>query len=259
MSTTIYPNCRNSLRRLLRSSIQQQSQSQSQSQSHHYSTVPSTLTRASKTPPSPALPTADIASLLSRPTWSVRSLLPQSASTSPSPSPPPSSSPSSSSSPGKPSPETSTSITSKTLHHLLRLSALPLPRDASEEAAMLATLNSQLHFVRAIQDIDTRGVAPLRAIRDETAAGLRGQTIGLAALREALEGEDIVGHARRPRRRRLGSPIEEEGEKGGQTHQSLLSEEENWDVLGGASETAGGRYFVVRSGGTGASPNESIG
>lgn len=114
--------------------------------------------------------------------------------------------------------------------------------------------------MRAIQDIDTRGVTPLRAIRDETAAGLREQTIGLEALREALEGEDVVGHARRPRRRRLSPAIKEgEGVGEGQKEQSVLNEEENWDVLGGASETAGGRYFVVRSGGTGPLPNESVG
>ncbi|KAI0518216.1 hypothetical protein F5B22DRAFT_76976 [Xylaria bambusicola] len=242
MNTTICINCRASLRRTLRTA-QKQARGKS-----HYSAVPSTLTRASRTPPTPVLPTADLASLLSRPTWSVRSLLPQSSST------PPSSS-------------SSSSITPKTLHHLLRLSALPLPRTPDEEAQMLSTLSSQLHFVRAIQDIDTRGVTPLRAIRDETAAGLREQTIGLAELREALEAEDIVGHARRPRRRLARGHMKEGG--GGEElygnvgprneKQSMLNEEENWDVLGGASETAVGRYFVVRSGGTGSQPDETAG
>ncbi|KAK5631277.1 hypothetical protein RRF57_006991 [Xylaria bambusicola] len=241
MNKVICINCRTSLRRTLRTAHEQAG-----GKSHH-STVPSTLTRASRTPRTPVIPTNDLVSLLSRPTWSVRSLLPQSSSTSPS-------SPSSS------------SITPKTLHHLLRLSALPLPRTADEEAQMLSTLNSQLHFVRAIQDIDTRGVTPLRAIRDETTAGLREQTIGLEELQEALEAEDIVGHARRPRRRLVRGHMKE-GNGGdvygtdgpGSEKQSMVNEEENWDVLGGASETAAGRYFVVRSGGTGSPPDETAG
>lgn len=113
---------------------------------------------------------------------------------------------------------------------------------------MLATLSSQLHFVRAIQGVDTTGVAPLRVIRDETAAGLREQTIGLAQLEEALGAEDVVGHARRPRRRRSTSQKQEQI--------PTNAEEENRDVLRGASETAGGgRYFVVRSGGTANKPS----
>jgi hypothetical protein len=39
----------------------------------------------------------------------------------------------------------------------------------------------------------------------------------------------------------------------------ILNKEEDCDVLGGASEIAGGRYFVVRSGGTGALPDGTIG
>lgn len=134
---------------------------------------------------------------------------------------------------------------------------------------MLATLESQLGFVRAVRGVDTRGVAPLRAIRDETGAGQRQeQAVGMAALREALEGgEDVVGHARRPRRRRpqpaarLAYMGGGGGDGGGDRravngdgtsatrNNTNETEAENWDVLGGASETAGGgRYFVVRSG-----------
>lgn len=102
---------------------------------------------------------------------------------------------------------------------------------------MLSTLESQLHFVRAVREVDTAGVEPLRAIRDETARGVREQTIGLEELREALAKEDVIGHARRPRRRRGGA-----GKKG----ESIDPEVEGWDVLAGASETAG-RYFVVRT------------
>jgi hypothetical protein len=143
---------------------------------------------------------------------------------------------------------------------------------------MLATLSSQLHFVRAIQGVDTTGVAPLRAIRDETALGLREQTIGLGEMREALDAEDVVGHARRPRRRRsetqqprnTDSAVLEEGapitgtdaareQRSTQKKKIVPREEEHWDVLAGASETAGGRYFVVRSTGAGALPNQTAG
>ncbi|RWA05269.1 hypothetical protein EKO27_g9837 [Xylaria grammica] len=169
--------------------------------------------RAEQPPPASA---ADLASLLSQPTWSVRSLLPPSTS------------------------EPSTTVPPKTLHHLLRLSALPPPRTPDEESQMLATLSSQLHFVRAIQSVDTAGIEPLRAIRDETAQGLSEQILGLAELQDTLMLEDMVGQARRPRRRRLSAKS--------LTH--TLDQGEGWDVLAGAKETAGGRYFVVRSGGT---------
>ncbi|KAK8086352.1 hypothetical protein PG994_001326 [Apiospora phragmitis] len=109
------------------------------------------------------------------------------------------------------------------------------PATPEEEEALLTTLRTQLHFVRSIQSVDTMGVAPLAAVRDETARGRREQTIGLEALKEALAREDVVGHSRRPRRRRVE---QEEGQR---------NEAEDWDVLAGASETAG-RYFVVRSG-----------
>lgn len=103
---------------------------------------------------------------------------------------------------------------------------------------MLFTLESQLGFVRAVREVDTTGVEPLRAIRDETAQGVREQTIGLEQLRETLAKEDVVGHARRPRRRRQRNGT---GEK-----ENIDAEVEGWDVLSGASETAG-RYFVVRT------------
>lgn len=99
---------------------------------------------------------------------------------------------------------------------------------------MLSTLSSQLHFVRDIQKVETNGVAPLQAIRDETSKGAREQTIGIEQLRETLDNEDVIGHARRPRRRRT----------------SLVNPEvESWQVLANASETSG-PYFVVRSAST---------
>ena len=156
----------------------------------------------------------DIAALLSKPTWSVRSSLLPSASE-------------------KPTEE----ITPQTLHHLLRLSALPQPKSPEEEAEMLKTLHSQLYFVKDIQSVDTEGVEPLQSIRDETKDGIREATIGLDDLRETLNAEEFVGRNRRPRRRR-GAAVTQK-------------EVEGWDVFGTATETVefgGGRFFVVRSG-----------
>ncbi|KAH7357009.1 hypothetical protein BKA65DRAFT_495945 [Rhexocercosporidium sp. MPI-PUGE-AT-0058] len=155
----------------------------------------------------------DISALLSKPTWSVRSLIP-------SESIPPSS-----------------EISRQKLHHLLRLSALPLPRSPEEETSMLATLHSQLHFVQNIQNVDTEGVEPLQSIRDETDEGIKDITIGLEALKEALGKEDIKGRNRRPRRRR-DEVVDTKGV-------------EDWDVLktaGEKVETPGGNFFIVRSG-----------
>ncbi|KAI1151738.1 hypothetical protein F4825DRAFT_347438 [Nemania diffusa] len=240
MKSTICNHCKLSLQRTTRAARTSRQQTAAQS------TVPASLTRPSRTPPPdpPNTPSPDLTSLLSRPTWSVRSLLPPSAA-----------------------PSHPTTITPKTLHHLLRLSALPLPQTPDEESQMLATLSSQLHFVRAIQGVDTAGVAPLRAIRDETALGLREQTLGLAELKDVLELEDVVGHARRPRRRRTQTQtpprtLEQQSSPrvkgGGGEKQKQVPNEEDWDVLGNASETARGRYFVVRSGGTGSLPNKTV-
>ncbi|KAI1136667.1 hypothetical protein F5Y05DRAFT_100813 [Hypoxylon sp. FL0543] len=200
MNSTLCSYCRTALRQSLRALRAQKSRSIS--------------TTASRSSNSDIKPIADI---LSKPSWSVRSLLPSSESKD-------------------------TNITPKTLHHLLRLSALPPPSSAEEESRMLRTLESQLHFVQAIREVDTTGVEPLRALRDETTQGMREQTIGLEQLKDALAKEDVVGHAQRPRRRREGRTA---GHKEGAKR--VDPEVENWDVLGNASETAG-RYFVVRTG-----------
>ncbi|KAJ1338011.1 glutamyl-tRNA(Gln) amidotransferase subunit F [Microdochium nivale] len=191
---------------------------------------PSSSSSSSRSSSAPSQEGADITAILSKPSWSVRSLLP------------PSSSASSLTSASTPSPTASLTrhegsiVTSKTLRHLLRLSALPPPSSPEAEVDLLNTLSSQLHFVRAIQQVDTEGIEPLRSIRDETLEGLKEQTIGLHELKEALANEDIVGHARRPRRKRV--PAMKPGI-------------EDWDVLANASETVG-PYFVVRSGVAGA-------
>ncbi|GJN74339.1 hypothetical protein VFPFJ_06975 [Purpureocillium lilacinum] len=122
-------------------------------------------------------------------------------------------------------------ITPAQLHHLLRLAALPLPKTPAEEDAMIATLQGQLRFVRAVQRVDTAGVEPLRAIRDETEEGVREQTIGLQDLKDALHKEQLVGHYRRPKR----------------VKERVDSEAEKWDALATASKKAG-KYFVVDSG-----------
>jgi len=153
----------------------------------------------------------DIDKLLAEPTWSLESLLPS-----------------------KGTPDPSQTITAIQLHHLLRLSALPPPKDADEEAEMLSTLSSQLHFVQEIQKVDTTGVLPLKSLRDETDAGQKAATIGLQEMREALDKEDLKGDYYK----RIRRPREE---------QPKQNEAETWDVLGQAQKKVG-RYFVVKGG-----------
>ena len=151
----------------------------------------------------------DVEELLSKPTWSVSSLLPRTDGQKETPA-----------------------ISSKQLHHLLRLSALPPPKDDQEELEMLRTLGSQLHFVKQIQEVDTTGIEPFRSLRDETAAGEQESELDMAAMKEALASEVVRGkHHKRIRRNRESSA--KHGEK--------------WDVLGTADRKVG-RYFVVEGG-----------
>ncbi|KFY16565.1 hypothetical protein V492_01240 [Pseudogymnoascus sp. VKM F-4246] len=150
---------------------------------------------------------ADTAEFLSKPSWSVQSLLPSSSDVTSTPS-----------------------TTPAQLSHLLRLSALPQPKDAAEEESMIAMLESQLHFVREIQKVDTTGVEPLQAIREETAEAIAERTIGLETLENALSQEEFKGKMKRPRRR------ETEPEKMDNT----------WKPLATANRTAG-EYFVVEN------------
>lgn len=122
-------------------------------------------------------------------------------------------------------------ISSTQLSHLLRLSALPQPRDAREEASLLSDLRSQLQFVKRIQEVDTTGVKPLQTIRDETSAARDETKLGLEQLGEALKDEVFVGHHKRPRRVR--KEVDTRGV-------------EDWDPLEAASKRSG-RYFVVES------------
>ena len=99
---------------------------------------------------------------------------------------------------------------------------------------MLKTLESQIHFVREIQKVDTTGVEPLRAIRDETAEGIEEQTIRLADLQEYLDAEEVVGRNGRIKRRPKEDP------------EAKLAED--WDpfVMSEGQGKNKGRYFFVR-------------
>ncbi|KAK1986658.1 hypothetical protein LZ30DRAFT_685197 [Colletotrichum cereale] len=153
--------------------------------------------------------------LLSKPAWSVASLLPPGSKTA-----------------DTTAASTEEPISRAKLHHLLRLSALPLPESEAEESAMLHTLHSQLHFVRDVQSVDTTGVEPLRSLRDETTEGVAEAAIGLQELQDALGKEIRFGHKQRPKRVR-GEKLDTKGV-------------EDWDPLKTASRTAG-KYFVVQS------------
>ncbi|KAL1881977.1 hypothetical protein VTK73DRAFT_3306 [Phialemonium thermophilum] len=178
----------------------------------------------------------DPAAILSKPTWSVRSLL--------GPELQDNGAKSDEKDEEFLSPEAETYITVHQLHHLLRLSALPPPASTAEEFRMLSVLQSQLRFVRDIQAVDVSGVSPLRAIRDETSVGRAEVTIGVDRLRNALAEEAPFGRARRPRRRHL-----RQGQQTAATEvdgQAKADAEKGWDPLQTTSHKVG-RYFVVRS------------
>ncbi|KAG9699335.1 hypothetical protein KCU95_g1769, partial [Aureobasidium melanogenum] len=153
----------------------------------------------------------NVDALLATPTWSLDTLLPSSSSATQTPT-----------------------ITSKQLHHLLRLSALPPPKDASEEQKMLSSLHSHLHFVAEIRKVDTTDITPLQSLRDETSAGKKEQEIGLEELEDAFKNEHVKGKYYKRIRRR-----QEEAEDGESAR--------NWDVTGAARKKVG-RYFVVDGG-----------
>ncbi|OGM41415.1 hypothetical protein ABOM_010256 [Aspergillus bombycis] len=153
----------------------------------------------------------DVDALLAKPSWSVRSLLPNQTAKQSSPS-----------------------VTPAQLHHLLRLSALPLPSSKEEETKMLETLESQIHFVKEIQRADVTGVEPLRSIRDESPEALKENTVGLDQLKDALAKERVVGRNKRIQR------VE--------TERNGRPDGDAWDgnALGYASKTKG-KFFVVET------------
>lgn len=73
----------------------------------------------------------------------------------------------------------------------------------------------------------------LRAIRDETAAAEKENTITMNTLKDALGKEDVVGKHYKRIKRRHEPPADAKGA-------------EDWDVLGHASRKSG-RFFVVDS------------
>jgi Asp-tRNA(Asn)/Glu-tRNA(Gln) amidotransferase C subunit len=167
-------------------------------------------TRAvSQLPKSNSANSVDVDTILSKPTWSVRSLL------------------------SNTSIQANNTVTPTQLYHLLRLSALPLPETPAEEAEMLKTLHSQLQFVQDIQSVNTNCVEPLRSIRDETEQGMHDATIRLEDLEEALGKEVKFGYHQRPRRVR-DCAVDTAGV-------------EDWEPLKTASRTAS-QYYVVKSG-----------
>lgn len=96
-------------------------------------------------------------------------------------------------SPGQNAEDTS-GISREKLHHLLRLSALPLPTNEQQESSMLDTLRQQVHFVKEIQKVDTTGVEPLVALRDETAEARSERQFTRESLREFLDLEEKRGN-----------------------------------------------------------------
>lgn len=152
----------------------------------------------------------DIDALLATPTWSVRSLL------------------------SSPDSVDASTVTSKQLHHLLRLSALPAPKDEAEERQMLDTLRSQLHFVKHIQQVDTEGVEPLRVIRDETPGARKEEELTFEHIRDAVEQEERLAGGRIIRR-------------GYRKSRDRKPSRQSIDMLSKASRRRG-NYFVVESG-----------
>ena len=100
---------------------------------------------------------------------------------------------------------------------------------------MLKTLESQLHFVRKIQEVDTEGIQPLQSIRDETQDGEKEREIGLRALKADFAKEEVVGKRGRIRRKPGLERIDARDE-----------DEKNWDVLGQAGAKKG-RYFLLQT------------
>lgn len=86
-----------------------------------------------------------IGTLLRKPSWSVKSMLPDPKSHGIS----------------------SGLVSGAQMDRLLKLSALPKPKDSKSRQQMLSDLEDQIHFVEKVQQVDTTGVAPLRSITSE--------------------------------------------------------------------------------------------
>lgn len=190
---------------------------------------PSTPDSASTTAATTKTPQDPLHQVFAYPTWSIRSsLLPTTQAQTQA---------------EEPDPE----ITPQTLAHHLRLAALPPPASPREEARLLATLRTQLRFVRAVQAVtEAAAVEPLRAIRDETAAGAAEATVGLDALRGALGRETRFGFRGRPRRSRASGAVSG-GEARSEAEGRERSDEERLVERATAARRERG-YYVVESG-----------
>ncbi|KAL8946146.1 MAG: hypothetical protein Q9222_007421 [Ikaeria aurantiellina] len=150
-----------------------------------------------------------------QPTWSLRDLLEKSAPSS------------------QTDPIMEPTISEDELHHLLRLSALPLPKDSAEQQRMQQDLQSQLRFVRAIQGFDIRDdVQPLQSIRDETEEGMKEQEFTVDSLADEFAKEEVVGKRGRIRAKKGVEAAE--------------AKEANWDPLAVAPRVVG-RYIAVNT------------
>lgn len=97
----------------------------------------------------------------------------------------------------------------------------------------METLESQIHFVKEVQKVNTNGVEPLVVIRDETAESIHEQTITIEKLKPYLDQEERVGNNGTIRRRKSTEMITDSG----------------WDPfeLGDGKETRKkGKYFFVK-------------
>ncbi len=98
---------------------------------------------------------------------------------------------------------------------------------------MLKTLRSQIHFVKEVQKVDTTGVEPLVAIRDETAESIQEQTITLEKLKQYLDQEEKVGNNGTIRRRKPTEMITDSGW-------------DPFDLGDGKDSRKKGKYFFVK-------------
>lgn len=193
-----------------------------------------------------------IRELLERPTWSVAALLPPRA--------PPVKRPSKS--PGTAAAAAATArfvqfqedtqeITREKLLHLLKLSALPPPKDDAEEEEMLSTLRAQVHFVKEIQKVDTTGIQPLVSIRDETRDKVWASMMTEEKLEQFFAQEEKVGvNGTIRRREKRSSPIANNG--GADVAPDAQAEmdivDKPFSMAGGSSEEGRriGQYFYVK-------------
>lgn len=98
---------------------------------------------------------------------------------------------------------------------------------------MINDLQSQLCFVRAIQNVNTEGVEPLRSLRDETKAAETENMITLESLQAEFDKETVVGKRGRIVKKRCEVPVNTDSV-------------ENWDALAQAPAKRG-RFFVVET------------